>query len=146
MYGHLSSVLADKGRTVYATTPKTTVRQAVREMNEKGVGALLVLDGDRPVGIFTERDVLRRVVDPGLDPLATSVDKVMTKDLIVVEPTTSVEEAMAVMTRSRCRHLPVVEEGRVSGMVSIGDLTRWVSLNQQTEIRYLVDYITGRIP
>jgi CBS domain-containing protein len=146
MYGFLSAVLADKGRHVYTASPRTSVQQAVREMNEKGVGALLVVDEGEPVGIFTERDVLRRVVDEGRDPHSTALQSVMTRDLVVVEPTTSVEQAMAIMTRKRCRHLPVIERGRVAGMVSIGDLTRWVSINQEVEIQHLVDYITGRHP
>jgi len=146
MHGFISAVLADKGRHVYTASPRATVRQAVREMNEKGVGALLVVEHDVPLGIFTERDVLRRIVDAGLDPRTTILETVMTRDLIVVEPTTSVEQAMAIMTRKRCRHLPVVEAGHVVAMVSIGDLTRWVSLNQEVEIQHLVNYITGRYP
>ena len=146
MYGFISAVLADKGRHVYTASPRATVQQAVREMNEKGIGALLVVEHDDPLGIFTERDVLRRVVDAGLDPRTTILDTVMTRELIVVEPTTTVQQAMAMMTRQRCRHLPVVEGGQVVAMVSIGDLTRWVSLNQEVEIQHLVDYITGRHP
>ncbi len=146
MYGFISAVLADKGRNVYTVSPRATVQQAVREMNEKGIGALLVVDYDLPVGIFTERDVLSRVVGGGLDPGSTTLDAVMTRDLIVVEPTTSVEQAMAIMTMKRFRHLPVVDGGHVVGLVSIGDLTRWVSLNQEVEIQHLVDYITGRYP
>ncbi len=147
MHGFVSNVLGDKGRQVYAIAPSVTVFQAVGEMNEKGVGALLVVDRDeRPLGIFTERDVLRRVVGEGRDPLQTRVSEVMTHDLIVVSPSTTVAEAMAVMTQSRCRHLPVMDNGRVTGMVSIGDLTRWASLTQEVEIQHLVDYITGRHP
>lgn len=146
MYGFVSEVLAEKGRQVYTVAPGTSVRQAVREMNEHGVGALLVVDGERPAGIFTERDVLRRVVDAGLDPGSTPVARVMTSDLLVLEPSATVEEAMAIMTQRRCRHLPVVEDGRVVGMVSIGDLTRRVSLEQDVHIRKLVDYITGAAP
>ncbi|MBI5949204.1 MAG: CBS domain-containing protein [Chloroflexi bacterium] len=147
MHGFVSNVLGDKGSQVYAIAPSVTVRQAVAEMNEKGVGALLVVDRDeQPLGIFSERDVLRRVVGEGRDPLHTRVADVMTHDLIVVSPSTTVSEAMAVMTQSRCRHLPVMDSGRLAGMVSIGDLTRWVSLTQEVEIQHLVDYITGRHP
>jgi len=147
MQGFVSNVLGDKGRQVYAIAPSVTVSQAVDEMNEKGVGALLVVDRDeRPLGIFTERDVLRRVVGEGRDPLHTRVADVMTHDLIVISPSMTVSAAMAVMTQSRCRHLPVMDNGRVMGMVSIGDLTRWVSLTQEVEIQHLVDYITGRHP
>ena len=146
MPGFVSGILAHKGRSVFSIAPVATVRQAVREMNEHGVGALLVVLGGRPVGIFTERDVLRRVVDEGRDPDTTKVADVMTRDLVVVQPGDPVEEAMAVMTQRRCRHLPVVEDGQVVGMVSIGDLTRWVSQNHEVEIQHLVDYITGRHP
>ncbi len=146
MYGHVRAVLADKGRQVYTVSAKTTVREAVRVMNQNGVGALLVVDGERPVGMFSERDVLRRIVDAGRDPNTTRVAEVMTGNPVVVEPSTTVEQAMGIMTQRRCRHLPVVEAGRVTGMVSIGDLTRWVSLNQETHIQHLVDYITGAYP
>ncbi len=144
MYGHVSAVLADKGRHIYTVAPHATVRDAVRQMNDSGVGALLVTEKSHPVGIFTERDVLRRVVDIGRDPNSTRIADVMTSELVVVEPSTRIEQAMAVMTQRRCRHLPVVENGEVAGMVSIGDLIRWVSMNQEVEIQHLVDYITGR--
>jgi CBS domain-containing protein len=146
MYGFISAVLAEKGRQVYATPPSTSVRDAVRQMNESGVGALLVVERGQPVGIFTERDVLRRIVDARRDPNTTRVSEVMTSDLIVVEPTTKVEAAMAMMTQKRCRHLPVMENGQVAGIISIGDLIRWASRNQEVEIQRLVDYITGRHP
>jgi CBS domain-containing protein len=144
MYGHVSAVLADKGRQVYTVGPSATVRQAVRQMNDAGVGALLVTEGTRPVGMFTERDVLRRIVDAGRHPNTTHVEDVMTTDVVIVEPSTTVEEAMAVMTSRRFRHLPVVDGGEVTGMISIGDLMRWVSLNQEVHIQKLTDYITGR--
>ncbi|HEX6030048.1 MAG TPA: CBS domain-containing protein [Tepidiformaceae bacterium] len=146
MHGYVSALLADKGRQVYTVAPTATVREAVREMNEKGVGALLVLVEDCPVGIFTERDVLRRVVDEGRNPKTTTVADVMTADVLVVEPSTPVEQVMATMTQRRIRHLPVVDEGRVVGLVSIGDVTRWMSQNQEAHIQRMTDYITGRAP
>ena len=146
MYGHLSAVLAEKGRQVYTVAPSVTVRQAVRQMNDAGVGALLVAEGTRPVGMFTERDVLRRVVDAGRDPNTTRVADAMTTELVMVEPSTTVEEAMAIMTASRFRHLPVMEADRIAGLVSIGDLLRWVSISQERHIQKLTDYITGRHP
>lgn len=146
MLARLRSVLAEKGSAVYATAPSATVRDAVREMNAKGVGALLVLEPvGRVVGIFTERDVLRRVVDEGRDPATTPVRAVMTREVVMVEPSLTVGEAMAIMTRLRVRHLPVVEDGTLYGMVSIGDLTRWLVSDQQEEIDRLVDYITGYV-
>ncbi len=146
MYGHVSAVLGEKGRQVYTVSPEATVRQAVREMNDKGVGALLVVEEGCPVGIFTERDVLRRVVDEGRNPASTQVADVMTADVLVVEPTTPVEQVMATMTERRIRHLPVVEDGKLVGIVSIGDMTRWVSQNQEAHIQQMTDYITGRAP
>ena len=146
MYGHVSALLAEKGRQVYTIAPTATVREAVREMNEKGVGALLVLVDDGPVGILSERDVLRRVVDEGRDPQNATVSDVMTSDVLVVQPTTPIEQVMATMTERRVRHLPVMDEGKVVGLVSIGDVTRWVSKNQEAHIQRMTDYITGRAP
>jgi len=146
MYGHVNAVLADKGRHVYTIAPTATVRDTVRLMNDNGVGAMLVLIDDKLVGIFTERDVLRRVVDAGRDPNTTRVGEVMTTDLVQVDPATTVEEAMALMTKHRYRHLPVMQDGKIAGVISIGDLTRWVSITQEGELRKMVDYITGRYP
>ncbi len=144
MYGRLNDVLAEKGRQVYTIRKGATVCDAVREMNRKGVGALVVMDGDRPAGIFTERDVLRRVVDPDRDPAITRVVEVMTPDPIVVESNTRVEDAMAIMTERRFRHLPVAESGRLVAMVSIGDLMRWVTFYLEDHLQQMTEYITGR--
>jgi len=145
MEAHLDSVLAEKGRAVYTIPASATVLEAVAEMNLTGVGALLVREnGSRIVGIFTERDVLKRVTAVCLDPVTTSVRSVMTPDVIAVPPSTTVGEAMALMTARRVRHLPVVDGDDLRGLVSIGDLTRWVVQRQQHEIGHLVAYITGR--
>ncbi|MCS7294520.1 MAG: CBS domain-containing protein [Chloroflexota bacterium] len=146
MYGLVRDVLADKGREVFAVGPRTTVRQAVQRMNEHGIGAVLVLEGERPIGIFTERDVLRRVVDAGRDPDTTLVQEVMSSPVVTVRPDTPVREAMETITTLRHRHLPVVDGGKVVGLVSIGDLLRWVTYYQQREIEHMTDYITGRAP
>ncbi len=143
MFGLVSSVLAEKGRHVYTVEKTATVAEAVREMNEKGVGALLVMEGRRPAGIFTERDVLRRVVDADKDPALLRVAEVMTRHLIMIAPNFRVEEAMELMTARRFRHLPVVEEGEVVGMLSSGDLMRWVTMDQEEHIRQMSAYING---
>lgn len=143
MFGLVSSVLAEKGRHVYTVEKTATVAEAVREMNEKGVGALLVMEGRRPTGIFTERDVLRRVVDADKDPALLRVAEVMTRHLIMIAPNFRVEEAMELMTARRFRHLPVVEEGEVVGMLSSGDLMRWVTMDQEEHIRQMSAYING---
>lgn len=143
MDGFVSTLLREKGKNVYSVSPHVTVRDAVREMTEKGVGSLLVFERHKPVGLLTDRDVLTRVVDAGRDASSTHVGDVMTRDFIVVEPSMRVEQAMAIMTESRCRHLPVVEDGQVVGLVSIGDVTRWASRNYESIIRSYEEYITG---
>jgi CBS domain-containing protein len=138
----IAKVLEGKGSSVETVSSQTTVLTAVQRMNELKIGALLVTDGDRPIGMFTERDVLVRVVAAGLDPKTTSVDAVMTRNLIVVQPDISVGEAMLVITRRRCRHLPVMDGRGLRGMISIGDLTSWVVRDQQRTIEDLYDYMT----
>ena len=146
MLDTLSAVLASKGHTVHSVSPTATVLEAVRKMNEERIGALLVCADDDVDGIYSERDVLIRVVDEGRDPNATTVADVMTRELVAVKPSMTVEEAMAVVTDRRCRHLPVMDGSHVVGLVSIGDLTRWVSRNQEIHIQDLVNLITDRYP
>lgn len=143
MYGFVSSVLAEKGRQVYTIARTATVSEAVREMNEKGVGSLLVMGERRPAGIFTERDVLRRVVDADRDPALTRVGEVMTRDIAAIDPAWHVEDAMRLMTDRRLRHLPVLDGDDLVGMISIGDLLRWVTINQEDHIRAMTEYING---
>ena len=144
MYGHVADLLADKGRQVYTARKSVTVHEAVREMNRKRVGALVVIHDHRPVGIFTERDVMRRIVDEDRDPALTLIVEVMTPDPVTATSSMSVEDAMALMTARRFRHLPVMEEGALIGIVSIGDLMRWVTLHQAEHIDRMAEYITGR--
>jgi len=139
-------LLEDKGRVVHTVALDATVVEAVDRMNSHGVGAVLVMDRDQLVGIFTERDVLHRVVTSGLHPGSTPVNQVMTHEVIFVSPATTVEEAMAIVTEKRCRHLPVLDQGRVVGLISIGDLTRWVTRGQVFELQQLINYITDRYP
>jgi CBS domain-containing protein len=146
MHNRLRSVLEEKGADVHAVTLETSVLDAVRRMNQHRVGAVLVIEDGQPVGIFTERDVLRRVVDPGRDPAATRIGDVMTTDLVCVRPETTVQEAMAVISERRCRHLPVLDGDRLTGLVSIGDLTHWMVKDQHIQIRDLVDFITAKYP
>lgn len=135
-------VLARKGRHVHAIDPQVSVGDAVQLMNELRIGSLVVVDGAELVGIFTERDVLRRVVAACVDPRTTPVSAVMTRDLITVEPMTSIAIAMSLITEHRCRHLPVVEDGHLVGLVSSGDLTAWLVTDQQQTIWDLYFYIT----
>lgn len=142
----IAFVLREKGSKVYTVGPEATVLEAARAMDAHNVGSLLVADGDKPVGIFSERDLMRRVVVSGKDPAKVKVREVMSRDVWVVEPDTRVKEAMAIMTERRCRHLPVVEKGKVVGLISIGDLVRWISKDQEFQIRMLENYITGAYP
>jgi len=142
----LGEVLSEKGGQVFHVSPTATVIQAVHLMNEKAIGAVLVIDSDKLIGIFSERDVLRRVLDGHRSADETQVCEVMSSPVITITKGKSVQEAMAVMTEKRCRHLPVVDGNDVAGMISIGDLTRWVTLDQAHEIEELVDYITGKYP
>lgn len=112
-------------------------------MNRHRVGSVVIMHGEQMVGIFTERDVLRRIVGGGLDPQRTPVADVMTKALITVNPTTTVEEAMVIFSDKHCRHLPVIEGGQCRGLISIGDISRWVSEVHQAEAEHLKGYIAG---
>lgn len=121
-----------------------TVFDAVKAMVEANVGALLVTDGAEIVGIFTERDYLRRIAVEGRRSRTTIVSEVMSAPVICVTPDTGVEECMALMTDRRIRHAPVTDGGALVGMVSIGDLVKFQTQQQSFEIKYLQDYITAR--
>jgi CBS domain-containing protein len=136
------SILEDKGAHVDVVGADAIVADAVAVMNARRTGSVVVVEDDQVVGIFTERDVLVRVVGDARDPRTTRVGEVMTTRLITVEPTVTVREAMALMTDQRCRHLPVIAGNRLLGLVSIGDVTRWLVRDQHRTIVDLTDYIT----
>lgn len=142
----ISTILDQKGSAVHSIQPNASVLDAVHEMNNKRVGALLVVEDDKPVGIFTERDVLMRVVGERRDPAKTAVADVMTANLITIKPTVTVEEAMRIITGKRRRHLPVVEHDKLRGLISIGDLTRWIVREKESYVDNLLDYIQGSYP
>ena len=139
----VKQILDSKGQDVWSTTPDTSILDTIKLMADKGIGALLILEGEKPVGIFSERDYARRVVLKGKASDATPVSEVMTKRLCYVEPNQTVEECMAVMTDKRIRHLPVLEGGKLVGMLSIGDLVKSIIAQQQFMIQQLEHYITG---
>ena len=120
-----------------------SIADAVAEMNRHRVGSVLVIDAGNLVGIFTERDVLRRVVGAGVDPKSAVVADVMTKDVITISPDATVEDTMVIFTEKRCRHLPVLEQGRLVGAISIGDITRWIADSHRAEAEHLKNYITS---
>jgi IMP dehydrogenase len=140
----LSEILEDKGSEVYEIDAGASVYRAVERMVELNVGSLLVTENGAIAGIVTERDYLRRVTLEGRTDRETEVREIMSSPLVVVTPETTVDECMALMTDRRLRHLPVVEDDRVVGMISIGDLVKFKSRQQSFEIKHLTSYITSR--
>ncbi len=122
--------LIGENKAIYSVGPDTLVTECVRTMSTKKIGALIVMKSERLVGIFTERDALNKVLAVGLEPNKTKVSDVMTKDPYSVSPTTTVGDAMELVTRRHFRHLPVVKDGKVLAVVSSGDLTHWLVKDQ----------------
>jgi CBS domain-containing protein len=139
----LSELLEEHHASIHSVNPDISVTECVRQMNEQRIGAMLVIEDERLLGIFTERDAITKVLGAGLEPSYTKVSAVMSHDPICVTPTTTLDDAMAIVTNQRIRHLPVVQNGNVMGMVSSGDLTHWLVEDRSGEIRELVD-IAGR--
>jgi IMP dehydrogenase len=140
----VSDILDQKGRSLYRVDADVSVLDAVRTMVEANVGALLVTVDGAIEGIVTERDYLRRVALEGRDERSTAVRAIMSSPLVVVRPDTPLDECRALMTDLRVRHLPVVEGQEVVAMISIGDLIKFATEQQDVEIRYLRDYINAR--
>lgn len=130
-------ILSRKGTEVVSVPPTATVHEAARRMNERSIGGLVVLADGVLTGIFTERDVLRRVVVPGRPPAGTTVAEVMTTPVITCSASTRIEECAELMTSRRIRHLPVVDDGALGGMVTIGDLLAFQLRDQQATIEYM---------
>lgn len=140
----ISDLLKDKGRDVWSLTPDATVYEAIDQMAQKGVGALLVMEGERLVGIVSERDYARKVILKGKASRETQVREIMSHPVICARPEQTVEQTMALMTDKRVRHLPVVVEERVVGVISIGDVVRGIIEDKEFDIQQLTNYITGR--
>lgn len=139
-------ILARKGSLVYTISPDATVLEATNRMNHHKIGALIVMNDGHMVGIFTERDVLRRVVGAQLDPAKVKVFDVMTTDLITCTPSTDMEEIAETMRARRCRHLPVVDvEGELLGLISIGDVNAHNAQRRDMELHFLSEYVYGRV-
>lgn len=139
----VDQILKLKGHEVWSVDPRDTVFDSLKLMSEKGVGAMLVMDGDKLVGIVTERDYARKVILEGKSSKATTVREIMSERVLCVSPDRTVDECMALMTDKRARHLPVVDQERVVGVVSIGDLVKAMISEQQILIDHLQNYITG---
>lgn len=137
----VDEILEAKGRDVWAVGPEATAYEALEVMAAKDVGALMVVEGGRPAGIFSERDYARKVILKGRSSKDTPVRDLMTRELVFVGPRSSVNECMALMTEKRARHLPVVENGRLIGVISIGDIVKEIIANQDFKIREMEKYI-----
>jgi len=142
----VTAILSEKGNHVYQTSPDSSVADAVHLMNQHHIGSLVVSNQGEVVGIFTERDVLVRVVAEGRDPKLTPVKNVMTADLKRITPGTTIAQTMSLMTEKRARHLPVIDNGELVGMISIGDVTRYLMKLNESEIENMKDYVFGSYP
>ena len=139
----VSQLLSEKGSEFWTVSPSATVLQALEMMAAKNVGALLVMEGEKLAGIFSERDYARKVVLEGRTSKDTSVGDIMSSKVVCVTPQQSVEDCMALMTDKRIRHLPVIEGDRVLGIISVGDVVKAVITEQTFVISQLEHYITG---
>lgn len=140
----ITEVLKEKGSAVIGVEPSASVYQAIEQMVENNCGSLLVMHDGDIAGIFTERDYLRKIALQGRTSHDTAVQEVMTSPVVVCEAGTEIDEALAMMTDRRIRHLPVVDDGKVVGVVSIGDLVKFKTKEQEFRIGYLEDYIGAR--
>lgn len=144
--GTVEMVLRHKGTAVFSVPPRASVHDALRVMAAQNIGAVLVREEGRLLGVFSERDWARQVSARAPDPYTTPVSEVLTEDLVCVSPTDEVTDCMRLMIEHRVRHLPVVEDDELIGLVSIGDLVSWVISVQDGTIDQLERYITGAYP
>lgn len=142
----VSDVLSSKGMSrVHSIAPSASVLDAVEKMNQHKIASLLVMEEGQILGIFTERDVLQRVVGQLLRPAETPVGEVMTRDVVCIERHTDLDDVSTLMKERRIRHLPVCDGGQVIGMISIGDVNAMHTSRQEATLHYLNEYIYGRV-
>lgn len=141
--GTISEILSHKGAQVWSIEPEATVFDAIQLMADKNIGALLVTQADRLVGILTERDYTRKVALKGKSSKQTAVKEILSGQVVQVSPDHTVEDCMRLMTERRVRHLPVLEGERIVGVISIGDLVNWIITAQSSTINLLQTYISG---
>jgi CBS domain-containing protein len=141
--GNISAILNQKSREIFAVSPDASVYDAISMLDEKNVGAVLVMEDEKLVGMFSERDYTRKVVLRGKRSRETKVAEIMSRDLKVIHPQEGVEASLRLMTDKRIRHLPVLDGEKVVGVISIGDLVKWVISCQSATIAHLENYISG---
>jgi CBS domain-containing protein len=146
IHGTVRDILQYKGGNVWTTTPQSTVYDAIGLMGEKNIGALIVVEGSEVVGILSERDYSRKVVLQGRTSRDTLVDEILSRPAITVSYGDSIETCLQLMTKRRIRHLPVLENGQLKGLISMGDLVNWVMQSQRHTIQQLQGYISGEYP
>lgn len=139
----LSVLLKEKSQKIQTITPDESCYHCSTLLSQFGIGALLVMESDKVSGIISERDIINKLVSKKLDAEKVKVSEVMTRNVLTVTSKTTVQQAMEIITEKRFRHLPVVDDGKLVGIISIGDITRWVMLQQQQEITALTGYIHG---
>lgn len=142
----LDAVMQEKQGRICEVSPDATIEDAAKLMKNERVGSLLVIQNERIVGIITERDIVYRVLAAGADVTATQVHEAMSRDVVVVKPTLTVQHAMQVVTEKKFRHLPVVSENRLVGVISSGDLTRKIVAEKEGVIDAFYDYMNGSYP
>jgi CBS domain-containing protein len=145
--GKVNNILGSKGarkNTVFSVPPSTIVYNAIEVMAEKNIGALLICEDDKLIGIFSERDYARKLILKGRSSKDTTIGELMTKDPFTVTAEASIEECMEIMTARRFRHLPVMEGGKVIGVISITDVVRSIIEEQKSTISHLENYIAGQ--
>ena len=141
--GKVRNILHNKGNVVYSVEPDMMVYRAIELMCEKNIGGLLIVENGKLVGIFTERDYARKLILKGKSSKDTPIKDLMTSNLVTVSPDTSIDDCMRVMTGRKIRHLPVLENGNLVGLISIGDVVHYVIEEQKSIIEHLEHYITG---
>jgi len=141
----ISALLHHKGAALWSIAPEATVFEAIKLMADKNIGSLLVMSGDRLVGVFTERDYTRKIALQGKRSKETQVREILSGKIVSVTPHHTVEECMKLMTENRVRHLPVLENGKAIGIVSIGDLVNWTISAQDAAIAQMEQYIAGSV-